>query len=67
MGQAAGLDELFVLSLQCHYSFSLIRAQPHWPFGLTPTDDELFPYPKHDYTKTLLDVVLPLPGNYTGI
>ena len=67
MDQAPGLDELFVLSLYCRYSFSLIRAQPHWPFEPIPTDDELFPYPKHDYTKTLLDVVLPLPGNYTGI
>jgi len=27
---------------------------------------ELFRNPKHDYTKSLLDSVLPLPGNYTG-
>ena len=27
---------------------------------------ELFRDPKHDYTKSLLDSVLPLPGNYTG-
>ena len=27
---------------------------------------ELFRDPKHDYTKSLLDAVLPLPGNYTG-
>ena len=27
---------------------------------------ELFRNPKHDYTKSLLDSVLPLPGNYLG-
>jgi peptide/nickel transport system ATP-binding protein len=27
---------------------------------------ELFRDPKHDYTKSLLDAVLPLPGNYPG-
>ena len=27
---------------------------------------ELFRDPKHDYTKSLLDAVLPLPGNYAG-
>ena len=27
---------------------------------------ELFRDPKHDYTKSLLDAVLPLPGNYSG-
>ena len=27
---------------------------------------ELFRDPKHDYTKALLDAVLPLPGNYAG-
>ena len=27
---------------------------------------ELFRNPEHDYTKSLLDSVLPLPGNYTG-
>jgi peptide/nickel transport system ATP-binding protein len=26
----------------------------------------LFSNPKHDYTKSLLDAVLPLPGNYSG-
>ena len=31
-------------------------------YGLT---SELFRDPKHDYTKSLLDAVLPLPGNYT--
>ena len=67
MDQAPGLDELFVLSLYCCHSFSPIRAKPHWPFGLIPIDSELFPYPKHDYTKTLLDVVLMLSGNYAGI
>ena len=32
-------------------------------YGLT---SELFRDPKHDYTKSLLDAVLPLPGNYPG-
>jgi peptide/nickel transport system ATP-binding protein len=32
-------------------------------YGLT---SELFRNPKHDYTKSLLDAVLPLPGNYLG-
>ena len=32
-------------------------------YGLT---SELFRDPKHDYTKSLLDAVLPLPGNYRG-
>jgi peptide/nickel transport system ATP-binding protein len=32
-------------------------------YGLT---SELFRDPKHDYTKSLLDAVLPLPGNYTA-
>ncbi len=27
---------------------------------------ELFRNPKHDYTKSLLDSILPLPGNYSG-
>ena len=32
-------------------------------YGLT---SELFRDPKHDYTKSLLDAVLPLPGNHPG-
>ena len=32
-------------------------------YGLT---SELFRDPKHDYTKSLLEAVLPLPGNYPG-